>query len=407
MDPALCSNIPGLLLNPTRASVGGMQRRSYTFLLTLAVLTVLLQAATPWVLPREGAWLGVASAVLTSILVLALGLIVVFAAYAVGRRSLSHHDRLHAAFEQAREDYIRLFHTTPEGIFTADDQFALQTLNLSGARILGAIEPSSLIGKRFTSLCADPDAVRAVFERAALEPIPVQGSLLQLRVQRGDDAPRWIEVTCQARRGGAGELLGVEGIFRDVSDRVRAESKATERFEKLQSAYLELGRVNRHLALLEETCLLHSSVQETPDELLRAGLHACAVILQAEAGILIQLDAKNGGGKVRDQIGLPDIGKNRSVKIRPNVQGLLTHLPQDIPATQSVGATMKNLENTGLAWATVLPCLLHGEPVGVMELYRHEPHTETPDKRLLQAVASQIALVLAGTGSIAKNGKPC
>jgi PAS domain S-box-containing protein len=373
-----------------------MDRLSLRLLIILGTLVLMFYAALPWIIESLAPWLGSERPLVLSIILLVVGGLTLIVAYSSGVRSLEHHDRLHQAVEKAREDYVRLFHSSPEGIFSANENFAFTRLNISGSHIFRVTEPMDMIGKRIPSICANPTEGREFFEEIKLSPGAVQGRTIKMRSPR-KNMPLWVEFTCQARRNKEGRVIGVDGIFRDVSDRVLAEDKASERFEKLQSAYLELGRVHRHMALLLDTCQLQRDENLDENEVLRSVIQSTSTLLQADAGVIFYIDDVKNRAVPVSSMDINESPLKNYVEISKSaslLEILKNPISQAIPAASSTGNLIRSVEKEGFKSAIAVPCVYRGRSIGLLELYSREGKLEIIDRELIRVLATQGAIAL-------------
>jgi len=112
-----------------------------------------------------------------------------------------------------------LFDTLPIALYRTTAAGRLCYANPALARLLGVADPSALVGADVFDFCADPAA-----RRALLDPPPDEDLFRRVvELRRLDGTTLWAESTGCVIRDSSGEVVALEGILQDVTDRVRAE----------------------------------------------------------------------------------------------------------------------------------------------------------------------------------------
>jgi PAS domain S-box-containing protein len=137
-------------------------------------------------------------------------------AFGRGRRAQAATDALAAS----RDAYRDLAENASDLIYTHDLDGRLTYVNEAFARFAG-LPATELIGRRTMELILDhpatPDVPGLIARVAAGETLAPQ----LLPVGGGERGIRWIECAVTGIRGGDGRVIGLRGIARDVSERVR------------------------------------------------------------------------------------------------------------------------------------------------------------------------------------------
>jgi PAS domain S-box-containing protein len=169
--------------------------------------------------------------------------------------------RLHVSEERSRG----LLETLPDAFYQADLQGRMTYINESGARVLG-FAPEDLIGKDLArDLYVDPADRTELLRRLREGGGVVQDFLTKL--WRGDGQQIWISAHTRYRRNARGEVIGVEGVVRDVSDRVDAEHRNVEQMQELERAYDQLKQAQTRLVHSEKMAALGTLVASIAHEI--------------------------------------------------------------------------------------------------------------------------------------------
>jgi diguanylate cyclase (GGDEF)-like protein/PAS domain S-box-containing protein len=162
----------------------------------------------------------------------------------------------HQALEELREREARwreLFDESGSAIFTTGPDGVLTDYNRTLLQLLG-LTSEAAAHTDLAELCVEE-------ERTALRHALEQGSTsdLRLRLQRGDGQVLSVALSATVRRSAAGEVIGWQGVLRDVTERARLEEQLAE------SAYVDnLTQLpNRKLLVDRLERLLRHSLRHT------------------------------------------------------------------------------------------------------------------------------------------------
>jgi len=125
----------------------------------------------------------------------------------------------------------------PDGVYFSDREGVFQRINRAGAKILGHGAPQEVIGRKAIDFWADP-AERDRFLSDLREKGSVKG--FTMRGRRADGSRIYLEATSRLVLDEGGNISGIEGILRDITDRTLAEMGLAEKTRELESAYREL-----------------------------------------------------------------------------------------------------------------------------------------------------------------------
>jgi len=139
------------------------------------------------------------------------------------------------AEENHREDekkYKELFDSTLDGIYQVDVDGVFVMMNPAGAKIFGHESPEEIIGRNALEYWRDPKDREAFRAELALKK---SVSLYHMRARNKNGKPVELESTSIIREDANGNFLGIDGILRDVTERVRADERIDRHIHKLSA----------------------------------------------------------------------------------------------------------------------------------------------------------------------------
>ncbi|MDO8490875.1 MAG: PAS domain S-box protein, partial [Dehalococcoidia bacterium] len=141
-------------------------------------------------------------------------------------RDITERKRQEEAARASETKYRTLVEKLQEGVYQADTDGNLLTLNHAGALIFGFDSPDELIGKFKTA-----DFYRDPSDRAkVLEDFTKAGFWAgEFRARRRDGAEIWLRLNAIANKDAGGKVTGSEGVIADITDRKLAEEALRER----------------------------------------------------------------------------------------------------------------------------------------------------------------------------------
>jgi PAS domain S-box-containing protein len=261
----------------------------------------------------------------------------------------------------ARDKYKTLFDTVPVGIFQCTIDGTFTSINPSGAEILGYPSPSEVEGRLSThELYYNPTEqtrLEAAFAKSD-QPV-VRDHLLQLT--RRDESPFWAEVSGRLLMDEAGEPAAMEGVMRDVTERLILQRQIEEHSQSLESLAGELEVKNRELLIQNERVLeanrLKSQFLANMSHELRTPMNAIIgfteLVIEDARGALSPRQAENLKKVSKNSHSLLNL-INDILDLSKIEAGRMDVVPERVDLTEVVDA----------AWTTVQP-LLKGKEVRV------------------------------------------
>lgn len=154
---------------------------------------------------------------------------------------------------ESEEKYRGLVTSMRDGIYQTDREGRVTFINPTGAEIFGLGRPEDAIGQRVRGLFLEADDLARIadeiLKRSFIE-------RTRIWMQRTDGRAICVELSGNSILDDAGEIVGAEGIFRDVTRSVRIEQQARERAQRISAinqianvinSSLEAGRLNESL----------------------------------------------------------------------------------------------------------------------------------------------------------------
>jgi PAS domain S-box-containing protein len=296
----------------------------------------------------------------------------------------------------ARDKYKTLFDTVPVGIFQCTIDGTFTSINPTGAQILGYSMPEEVEGKLTASRLyhnpADQARLEAAFAQSD-QPV-VEDYLLQLK--RRDDTPFWAEVSCRLLIDEAGEPTVMEGVMRDVTERIILQRQIQEHAEHLERLARELEMKNKELLIQNERVL---EANRLKSQFLANMSHELRTPMNAIIGFTeLVLEDARVALSTRQQDNLRKVSKNSNQ---------LLNLINDILDLSKIEAGRMDVvpervdlgEVVEAAWTTVQP-LLKGKEVEVeTELDASVPSLFTDKHKLRQVLVNLLSNAIKFTPS--------
>ncbi|MHB8836493.1 MAG: PAS domain S-box protein [Candidatus Methylomirabilia bacterium] len=141
--------------------------------------------------------------------------------------------RAEEALRASENRYRELFDAASDGIYKTDARGVFTSMNRAGARIFGHESPEEVIGRPALEYWRDPkdrERLRADLEREK----SVTSWGIAARKKNGEFLE--LETSSRILEGDDGAFLGIEGVLRDVTQRVKAEAERELILAQLQEA---------------------------------------------------------------------------------------------------------------------------------------------------------------------------
>ena len=187
-------------------------------------------------------------------------------------RRVAPNDLLHGG-DRSRDPLLlrALIDQVPDVLFVKDIGSHFVLANIATARDVGASSPEALIGKTDLDFYDEPLARKYLRQEQDIMFADFPFIDVEEPAWHANDRQKWFSVTKLPLRNGAGDVIGLVGCCRDITDR-----KREERLHESEAAILEQVAASGDLGALLDT-LLQLAETECP------GIHATILLVDADA----------------------------------------------------------------------------------------------------------------------------
>ncbi len=275
--------------------------------------------------------------------------------------------RLQRGLDGREAGFGDLFENIGDGVFRSDLEGNFTAMNRAGAEILGFERPEGLLYGRLRAweVYSSREEYEALVMRV-LEEGEARRVLSRFRKRDGDLG--WLETTFKTREDADGAVIGFEGVFRDVTDRIRYQ----ETLEALYGLCADLAEVKA----VDEVGGLTIEFLSATLGIDRGGF---AVV----DGDIITWMGRTGEGELRE---LPPGGRHLVSR------AVYTGKTQMIRDTQSDRDHFQEDVGEGIRSVLVVPVKRDGEVVASIDMGSSKPNAFTEeDVKLVEFVGGHIA----------------
>lgn len=160
-------------------------------------------------------------------------------------RELEERKKAETLLRESEEKYRTIIESIQDVFYRSDADGRLVMISSSGAKLLGYASPQEMMGMDIArQMYCDP-----VDREAFLDAMNTHGFVLDYEVclKRKDGSAQYVSTTSHFYFDSQGEIAGIEGIFRDITQRRRSEAEMIRKNTELAKAYDELSRAKQKL----------------------------------------------------------------------------------------------------------------------------------------------------------------
>jgi PAS domain S-box-containing protein len=149
-------------------------------------------------------------------------------------QTAADHFRLARELAYERQLLHDLMDNIPDGIYFKDRDLRFRRTNRSFTGMIGGVEPERVVGQRLEDVFPELSSPEVTDAEERLVLSEGQSLLDVVREYRWKGEQHWISETKAPIRGQDGSVLGLVGVARDVTERVRTQEALRESEERLQ-----------------------------------------------------------------------------------------------------------------------------------------------------------------------------
>jgi PAS domain S-box-containing protein len=286
---------------------------------------------------------------------------------------ITEQKRAEMSLIQADREYTNLLNQIQDVYYRTDTKGTLVKASQSWADLLGYDDPSECLGRRVEEFWLNPG------ERDVLvEEIHRKGKVTNYEValKKKGGTPVIIETNSHLHFGGSGEILGIEGIFRDVTERKVQES--------ILGTQLELGLT------LQKTRGMHETME--------ACLDAAIAVSGMDSGGIYLVDEVDGSVDLILARNLGDDFLKRASQYppeSPQARIVMRGEPYYLPFSELESLRSPLQEEEGFRSFACIPIVADGHTIGCLNVGSHV-RTGIPEtaRFALETIATQIFAVI-------------
>lgn len=298
---------------------------------------------------------------------------------------------------QTEARYRRMVEVIREGLFIVDNKFQVIFCNKPLCKILG--KEKNKVEKCNIKKILGPENSQILSDfLEALRQGVNQRRSIEITYQYDKNNIKYLAITPNFLTEN-GQAIGVQATVRNVTERQQMEKKLYERYEKMQQAYLELGKVNRQMASLIDISSIVSTDLE-PQEVFRFILSSIAILSEADTASLRVHNPKRDTLELVSTYKMPKMWSNAKVlKVKGSVSGhafkTRASIKVDNMAKDKKHTYRAIMFQYDLRAMYALPLVVAGKPVGVLSLYsREEQKFRQVNEELISALVGQAGIAL-------------
>lgn len=166
-------------------------------------------------------------------------------------RDITEHKRLEEKIRSSEEKYRRIFENAAEGIFQTSADRRIISANPSCVNSLGYDSEEDLISSitDVRKLYAEPGR-----RLQLLRNIRAEGSVsdFEAQINRKDGSKIWVSINAHTLKDLKGKVVGLEGMFIDITERKRAEKNFQKLIDGAPDAIIAVDSASRIILINEK-----------------------------------------------------------------------------------------------------------------------------------------------------------
>ena len=147
-------------------------------------------------------------------------------------KEIAERNKIESELYESRKRYKSLFESSLDGIYRSDANGLFTLINQAGAEILGHTTPDEVIGQPVLGYWFDPGD-RDKFMSELIAEKSLRSYHIHGKRKNGETIE--LELTSKAMEDERGNFIGVEGILRDITEKVRADERIQRQMQKLSA----------------------------------------------------------------------------------------------------------------------------------------------------------------------------
>lgn len=149
-------------------------------------------------------------------------------------RNITERKKAELALHESQKKYRSLFESSLDGIYQSNADGIFTLINQAGAEILGHKSPDEVIGQPVLGYWLDPGDrgkfISQLMAKKLLRSFQIHG-----KKKNGETIE--IELTSKVMEDERGNFVGVDGILRDITERVRADQRIQSQIQRLSTLH--------------------------------------------------------------------------------------------------------------------------------------------------------------------------
>ncbi|MGB9630043.1 MAG: PAS domain S-box protein, partial [Thermodesulfobacteriota bacterium] len=281
--------------------------------------------------------------------------------------------------------FRRIFDNLKDMVYITSMDGRFIEVNQAGVEMLGYRNKEELMQIRARDTYFNPED-RKKFQSEIAKDGFVKD--LELRLKRKDGTPIDVLITASVRKDEKDQIIGYEGIIKDISDRKRMEEELLQRAEELQTLFDLSKWINQSLDLDEVLSLALDKVMEL------TGFEMGGIYIIQESGETFEFKYHKGfSHRFVENVRLLRYGDGicgKAIKLRQPICLSIDEYP-----THQI---LPFLKEEGIQSLISIPLLAKEKTIGAINLASRSYHLSTSKElNLLEIIGNQIGMALENT----------